>query len=219
MPALISVQGINDAISALNVKENTLKDRFLKAIRSFLSSEEDIINTQSIPIEELIKKIWEIEDPKEIRAKRKNFSGLKSSVNTSLKKLDKKGKNPEGLVLNRKNVFEISAAKKDSLLKQMGITPDTDPEMIKQFSEFQKQFGGVAKERGWGNINDLLKELDENKQQVQDLSSQLAETQQIVSEISEKLISKEEELDEAISQIPEEGELEEGEAEELEEVE
>ena len=95
MAFIISRNGIETAIEALSLNETTLKYKLLAAIQSHLPDDDAIQSVASISTEKLIREIWEIDDPNEIKTKRKNLSSLKSTVNKVLKKLSKEGANPE----------------------------------------------------------------------------------------------------------------------------
>jgi formylglycine-generating enzyme required for sulfatase activity len=118
LPIVIKIQDIDEAIENLRYKSRTTqKARLLQAIRAFYSGEADVETLQSIDTEELVKVIWETgDDPDQIKAKRKNFSSLKSSVNADLKKLYAEGENPQGLVIGPANTFTISDEAKDKAL-------------------------------------------------------------------------------------------------------
>ena len=87
----ISMEGIERALSGLGYKENSKKFKVVSAINSYYVTESSINDVISIDTDTLIKKIWDIEDkPSKIRAKRRNFSSIKSSINKDLQKLSSK---------------------------------------------------------------------------------------------------------------------------------
>ena len=118
MPIVIKLQDIDEAIENLRYKsQTTQKARLLQAIRSCYGGEADVETLEAIDTEELIKTIWETgDDPAQLKAKRKNFSSLKSSVNADLKKLYAEGENPQGLIIGPANIFTISDEAKDKAL-------------------------------------------------------------------------------------------------------
>jgi formylglycine-generating enzyme required for sulfatase activity len=118
LPIVIKLQDIDEAIENLRYKsQTTQKARLLQAIRSCYGGEADVETLEAIDTEELIKTIWETgDDPAQLKAKRKNFSSLKSSVNADLKKLYAEGENPQGLIIGPANIFTISDEAKDKAL-------------------------------------------------------------------------------------------------------
>jgi len=102
-----SLKDIDQAIAELNYRsETTLKYKLIHAIRNWYTSEGSLEALQAIDPEDLVKSIWETGDnPELVRNKKKNFSSLKSGVNTDLKKLYTRGKNPQGIIINHSNVL------------------------------------------------------------------------------------------------------------------
>jgi formylglycine-generating enzyme required for sulfatase activity len=114
----ISLKGIDEAIASLKYRNaNTLKSRLVHAVRCLYENEGPIESVEGINAEKLIKALWDTDaHPATIKAKRKNFSSIKSSINADLRKLYKEGKNPEGIIIGRNNVFALSDEAKDKLL-------------------------------------------------------------------------------------------------------
>ena len=121
MPVIISLKNIEEAIDSLNYKsETTLKSKLIRAVRNFYQDESSIEALTSIDAEELVKYIWDTGDNSElIKTKRKNFSSVKSSVNSDLKKLYQEGKNPQGIIIGHNNVFDISDEAKNKTLSSI----------------------------------------------------------------------------------------------------
>ncbi len=87
------------------------------AIRDFYSSDESIKELDSIDIDTLIKSIWDVGDNfSKLKSKRRNFSSLRSSINSDLKKLLKKKKNLENIIIADSNIFDLTQEAKDDLL-------------------------------------------------------------------------------------------------------
>lgn len=118
MAAVISLKGIDQAIANLDYQnEKTLKYGLVHAIRRHYEDESSIGSIQDIDAEELVKVLWDKgDDPAIIKAKRKNLSSIKSSVNADLKRLYKDEKNPEGITIGRSNLFVMGSEAKDQLL-------------------------------------------------------------------------------------------------------
>jgi len=170
MPSLVTRQGIEEAFKHLPLKKGTLKARLVEVLDSYFPDDEAIQQTKAIPVEELVTKIWNTGSPEEISSKRKNFSSLKSGLNQSLKGLDKKGKNPEGIILGRNNVFIVSEKRKDDILQKLGLSTETPQSLKEMFSAFKKVFSEIIKKEGVDEVKDLLKELDEARKVVQEIS-------------------------------------------------
>lgn len=145
MPIIIKLQDIDEAIENLHYKnETTLKSRLLRAVRQYYSDDSSAESLQTIDAEELVKTVWETGDDRDLlKTKRKNFSSLKSSVNSDLKKLYVEGKNPQGIVIGPDNIFAISNEAKDKALagimdvfKEKGIdTQSKVSEILSALSE------------------------------------------------------------------------------------
>ena len=118
MPVIITLKDIEEAIDNLNYKsETTLKSKLIHAIRNFYQNESSVEALTSIDVEDLVKSVWDTGDDNElIKNKRKNFSSIKSSVNSDLKKLYSEGKNPRGIIIGHNNVFDISDEAKNKAL-------------------------------------------------------------------------------------------------------
>ncbi|MDQ7838587.1 MAG: SUMF1/EgtB/PvdO family nonheme iron enzyme [Thermodesulfobacteriota bacterium] len=137
---VISLKGIDEAISDLNYRDHkTLKYRLIHAIREFYESEGAVTTLQGIDTDRLVKALWDTgDDPSTIKTKRKNLSSIKSSANTDFKRLYEDGKNPEGIIIGRSNVFVMSDEAKDR--------------MLTSFTGSAKKDGGVTLEQ----INEVL---------------------------------------------------------------
>jgi hypothetical protein len=115
---IITLTNIEEAMDNLNYRsESTLKSKLIRAVRNFYPDESSIGTLKSIDAEELVKYIWDTgENSDLIKNKRKNFSSIKSSVNSDLKKLYQEGKNPEGIIIGHNNIFDISDQAKNKAL-------------------------------------------------------------------------------------------------------
>lgn len=186
MAFLVTQQGIERALTGLTFSPDTLKSRFIISLQHHFATAEAIAETKKISSETLIREIWQISGEEEIRQKKKNFSSLKSSLNKDLRALDEL-QNPEGLVLSRENIFEISSEKKDSLLREMGVRESGDLTSVEEFASFKKEFGEFAEKRGWGNLEDIFNELEAQQHQVRVLSQQLQEQKGQIASLTDEL--------------------------------
>ncbi|OPY86231.1 MAG: Serine/threonine-protein kinase pkn1 [Smithella sp. PtaU1.Bin162] len=118
MAAIITLKYIEEAINNLNYKsENTLKSKLIHAVRKFYRDESSIETLKSIDTEDLVRLVWDTgDDPELIKNKKKNFSSIKSSVNSDLKKLYAGGKNTLGIIIGHNNAFDISDEAKNKAL-------------------------------------------------------------------------------------------------------
>lgn len=118
MKPIISRKGLDKAISDLSYRNpEALKCKLVHAIRGFHEDDGFVESQQGIDAEVLIKALWDTgDDPALIKVKRKNLSSIKSSVNSDLKRLYNEGKNPEGVIIGRNNMFVMSDEVKDKIL-------------------------------------------------------------------------------------------------------
>ena len=107
MASLITIEGIDQAVSGLNYRnKDSLKYKLVNAVRQPYESDVSIASIKKIDAGELIEALWGIEgDPAIIKKRRKHLSAIKYSVNVNLKKLYKEGKNPEGIIIGSDNIF------------------------------------------------------------------------------------------------------------------
>ncbi len=137
----ISLKGIDEAISVFpRGKKKNLKYTLITAIRKYYRTDSDIEEIKKIPVDDLIKVLWDTgDDPAELKEKRKNFSNLKSTLNRDLRDMFNNGKNPEGIKVGRDNVFVMSDEMKEQLIKKFDLhiksievrVPDADDEQEK----------------------------------------------------------------------------------------
>ena len=170
MPSLITLQGIDETLANLELKQGTLKAELARVIRSYFVDDHSVQSITSIPTDEIVLKIWGPCQAEELKAKKKNFSSLKSALNKSLKDLDKAGKNQAGIILGRDNVFIVSEERKDDLLKQMGLSPNSPHLLHDMFAAFKKFFSENIKDHNTQEIKDLLAEFEETQKKIRELS-------------------------------------------------
>ncbi len=119
MAPVITVKGIDQAISELNYQnKTTLKYRLINVIRGFYENENSIESLKGIDPDKLIRSLWDkATSPSIIKNRRKNLSSIRSSVNADLEKLYGEGENPEGVTLGASYIFVMSDEAKDKALK------------------------------------------------------------------------------------------------------
>ncbi len=145
----ISFEGIDQAITNLNYRQTSVKYKTIFAIRAFYTSEESIKQLDSIDTDTLIKSIWDVGDNlSKIKTKRRNFSSIKSSINTDLEKLSKKkNQNPENITLSDSNIFDMTQEAKNNLLSSFSDAAKTgdieeielDEDELKALEEFREK--------------------------------------------------------------------------------
>ncbi len=170
MPSLFTLQGIDETLDNLELKEGTLKAELAGVIRSYFVDDHSLQTISSIPTDEIVLKIWGPCQADELKAKKKNFSSLKSALNKSLKDLDKAGKNQAGIILGRDNVFIVSEERKDDLLKQMGISPNSPHLLHDMFAAFKQFFSENIKDQNTEEVKDLLAEFEETQKKIRKIA-------------------------------------------------
>ena len=185
MPTLVSLAGITEALDNLNIKPGTQKANFVNALRAKFPDQETLQNTSTISTEDLIKAIWGTDDPQEIQKRRKSLSSLKSSVNKSLKRLSKKNKNSEGIIISRDNVFEVSEEQKSALLEKLGASLDGSTGLAEIISALQNNLPEQQKNQGIAELNKLLESLEDARQTITALNSQLEAKEKQISTLNE----------------------------------
>ncbi|MCG8568446.1 MAG: formylglycine-generating enzyme family protein [Desulfobacterales bacterium] len=243
----ISLAGIEDAVASLNYRPNSPKYKALMAIKSFYTSEESIGEINQIPTDALIRSIWDVgDDPSKLKSKRRNFSSLKSSINTDLTKLTRKGGNPENITISETNTLDMTEEAKNELLnsftdavKTNDLDIDQASNVLKAISDFLKEFEEEAAEDGEGQdiVNQIKSILDRLKdgggEGFEEIELEEDEELEIIDEdemeeidddefdeIHEDDLEEIEELDDDLEEveIDEDEELEEIDEDELEEV-
>ncbi len=165
--ASISLKGIDQAITNLHYKDNSIKHKVLAAIRCCYSSEQSIATLKSINTDSIVKSVWNTgENPSKIRAKRRNFSSIKSSINADLKKLSKKNQNPENIIITNANIFDMDEDAKNDLLQSFTSaikTGETDlnqvSELLQVVTDFLKENYEVSDKNSFKDIVSQVKEI------------------------------------------------------------
>ena len=140
----ISLNGIDQAINNLKYRHDSVKYKAIQAIRQHYVSDASIQSVLEVDTDRLIRLIWDIGDSSsKLKAKRRNFSSIKSSINADLKRLAKKEKNPENIIISDTNVFDMTEEAKNDLLssftdavKTGDIDLDQATSLLKAVTEF-----------------------------------------------------------------------------------
>ncbi len=177
MPIIIKLSDIDDAIAHLGYKSaTTLKARLIHAVRQYYGIDDSSEGLSVIATEDLVKAIWETgDDPELIKARRKNYSSIKSSVNTDLKKLFADGKNPQGLVIGPANIFTISDEAKDKALSGiMEAFKDKGIDTASKITDILSALGDVlASAEAGATAMDAKDEIDRLKEMMGGISEKL----------------------------------------------
>src|SRR3989339_549339 len=207
----ITLDGIDQAIAGLNYKDGTVKAKAVMAIRSFYASEDAVKNLNSIDSDTLIRSIWEVEDdPSKIKAKRRNFFSIKSSINADLATLSKKGLNSENIIITESNIFDMTEEAKSNLLssfsdavKTGGINLDQAADLLKAISDFLENLPMEKKDSDSkdivSQIQKILKKmteetLAEDDEEIEEI--ELDDDQEIEEEIDAEELVEDEEIEE-----------------------
>ncbi|MFH7319856.1 formylglycine-generating enzyme family protein [Desulfurivibrio sp. D14AmB] len=159
MANLITIAGIDRALAALNLNPDTLKGRLALAIRSRFADETTLRQLTAIDGEELVRQVYDVTTPAEIKSKRKGLSSLKSALNKSLRELSGQ-ENPEGVVIGKGNTFIISEERKDDLLREMELGGASPGDLRELFRGFKQLLAQVVREHGMEEIQDIVGELN-----------------------------------------------------------
>ena len=195
MPSLFTLQGIDETLANLELKPGTLKAELARLIRSYFQDESALQRIDSIPTDELVVKLWKPASEEEFKAKRKNFSSLKSSLNKSLKDLDRTGRNTAGIIIGRENVFIVSEERKDDLLKQLGLSADSPHLLRDMFDAFKKLLNETVGQQQQTEARNLLSELEEIRTSLLRLTGPPGESGQTQEPAEEIELAEGEELE------------------------
>jgi len=126
--AIVTLSGIDKAINNLGYSnEKQIKTRVIRTLRQFYSDENSVLTVTKVNPDDLIRLIWDTGNSIEaIKNKRKNFSSIKSSINSELTRLYSEGRNPEGIIIGKNNTFDMSDKAKSELLENFTGGGDGD---------------------------------------------------------------------------------------------
>ncbi len=228
-----SLSGIDQAITSLNYRLNSIKHRVITAIRSHYTDDASLTALTSIATDELIQSIWDTgTDLEKIKRKRRNFSSVRSSINGDLKRLSPEDENPENLTITEKNIFDMTDEAKNNLLSSFTdaiSTGDLDinqvTDILKMVTEFLadvekdsaedkdpldiiKHIKAILTKAASGDLEDLeLEEVEEEE---------VEEVEEVEDDVEEIELDEDEEVEEVEDDVEE---IELDEDEEVEEVE
>jgi len=178
MPSLFTLQDLDETLNNLALTPGTLKAELAMAVRSYFADEQSLQAIPGIPTEEIIFKLWGVCQNDELKARRKNFSSLKSALNKSLKDLDKEGKNQTGIILGRNNIFIISEERKDDLIRQLGLSPNAPHLLRDMFAAFKDFLSENIKDQNIQEIKELLAEFAEAQKELRKIAGLAPESGQ-----------------------------------------
>jgi formylglycine-generating enzyme required for sulfatase activity len=219
----ITLEGIREAAASLNYRAGTAKHKTLAAIQSFYTSEDAVHALHHIDTDILVKAIWDVgENNAKILAKRRNFSSLRSAINADLKRLSRKDKNPENIIITDANIFDMTEDAKNNLLssfsdaiKTGGIDLQQATGILKALTDFLDEFQMDGHTEESLDIIEQIKNL--LKRISHDIPADDAQAQdggggESGEEDTEKIILDEDEVLEEVEELDEDAEIEEIEA-------
>ncbi len=221
MPALVSHTGITEALDNLNIKPGTQRADLVNALRVHFPSQESLDITTSVLANELVMDIWGTDDPRELKKRKKSLSSLKSSLNKSLKKLSKDGKNPEGIIVSRNNTFVVSDEQKNALLEKLdsSMSGSDINSLADMISNLKDSLPTQEKGPAFSDLKKLINSLEGASEAIQVLNLQLAAKDMQITELNHQLNQKpkQETLEkDDLANTEDEGDVQEVEDEELE---
>ncbi|MBN1850468.1 MAG: SUMF1/EgtB/PvdO family nonheme iron enzyme [Deltaproteobacteria bacterium] len=175
MRSIITLAGIDEAVSNLRYSEKALKYRLIQSIRAFYTDDISIETIMEIPSDALIQKLWETgHDPIAIRNRRKNLSSIKSSINADLNRLHEEGKNSEGIIIGPANVFDMSDEAKTKMLERFtyetsGNSPVPMSQIMEVLQTVNQILAGPDEGDGAGE-KDGIEKLDQLREIIQSLA-------------------------------------------------
>ncbi len=135
----ISLDGIEAVTQALNYRPGSPKYKAFMAIKVHYTSEDAVTSLGRIPTSTLVDTIWNLGgNPSKIKSKTRNFSSLKSAINTDLAKLSSRGGNPENITISPTNIFDMTEAAKNELLNSFSDAVKTSDLDLHQASDVLK---------------------------------------------------------------------------------
>ncbi|GAB6096387.1 hypothetical protein JCM14469_26400 [Desulfatiferula olefinivorans] len=165
----LTENGIEQAVSGLNyTSPGSLKYKYLNAIRRRYDSPDAISTLTRIDQDILIREIWTtIDDPDAVRAKRKNLSSIRSTVNADLNRLYESGGNPEGITISPDHVFVMSEEAKNERLSAFSQTMRADgamdldkvSEVLSLINEFIASYEGKTQDADTDQTLDNIKKI------------------------------------------------------------
>jgi formylglycine-generating enzyme required for sulfatase activity len=176
MSSLVTIAGIDEAITNLALNPGTMKGQLLAAIRNRFAGQDDLQEIREISTEELVSEIWGDADPAALKARRKSFSSLKSAINKSLKDLAGQELNPQGIIIGRSNVFEVSDEQKSALLAKLGVGGGkAGSRLAEMLTALKEAFPEIKDDHGVEGLNDLIHALEQARGVIAELQNSIRE--------------------------------------------
>ena len=120
---MVTLEGIDEAILNLQYhNKNLLKYRLLSLIRSAYDDDKSVKFKKGIDPNELIKRLWNVDDITIMKSKRKNLSTIRASINSDFTRLYNEGLNPEGVIIGSYYVFDMTEEAKNKILEAFSDT-------------------------------------------------------------------------------------------------
>ncbi len=171
MRPIVTYEGIDEALKNLRyINKNSLKSKLINTIiEQYHSRGGSVESIDEIDTDFLVKTLWDTgEDPVLIKSRRKNFNSIKSTVNSDLKNLYSGGLNKEGIIINQKNIFDMSDEAKSEMLESFSyggngnsqIPLDKITDVLSVINDFisNKESGIEANEK-FEQLKELIKDI------------------------------------------------------------
>ncbi len=171
MRSIVTYEGIDEAIKNLRyTNRNSLKSKLISTIRDqYRSSGDNVDSVKEIDTDFLVKTLWETgDDHGLIRSRRKNYNSIKSTVNSDLKKLYSDGLNKEGIIINQKNIFDMSEEAKSEILESFSyggsgssqIPLDKITDVLSVINEFiSNRESGIEENATFEQLKELIRDI------------------------------------------------------------
>ena len=151
MATILKLKEIDEAIANLGYKnKDTLKCKFVHAIRQYYPDEISTASIQAIDTEELVKKLWNVDGDSELlKSKKKSLSSVKSGINADLKRLYQKGGNPQGVIIGQSNIFDMCDDAKNKVLGTFdAILREEGTDAVRKITEMLNAVNDILTESG-----------------------------------------------------------------------
>ena len=173
MRSIVTFEGIDEALENLNYNKRTLKYKLINTIREQYRVRGEVASVIEIDTDFLVRELWDTgDDPSIIRNRKKNFNSIRSTVNADLRRLYEEDKNSEGIIINTKNIFDMSDEAKSEMLEAFSYGDGGDSQM---------PLGKIA------DVLNVINDFISNKETSLEDDEKFEQLKEIIKEISGKV--------------------------------